>query len=199
MRAGAWRALGLAALALGVSAAPGRAQLPIALRFEAGLGNVDVRPLKAKSSPGGGVIVAVGLPVDGKTRGFFELATIGGGSYPGGVGIPEASRPGSRALHVAVLGVERASLLSGDGGFAALGAGIGRHTLDGARGEFAPPYGSNWIIPSRRLTAFAGSAGLGYRAIRPGASFQVALRAHAMFSAGEAPISSYLLTLGVAW
>jgi hypothetical protein len=28
--------------------------------------------------------------------------------------------------------------------------------------------------------------------------FQIALRAHAMFSAGEVPIASYLLTLGVA-
>jgi hypothetical protein len=128
-------------------------------------------------------------------------ATAGGEFGTGTMSIPEASRPGDRSLTTLLLGAEMAHRGRAHGPFAFVGAGAGRSTLKNARGVFEPPYGDNWLIPPRSLTALAIGIGAGYRfGAGPGPlGLQLALRTHALVDAGRIPASAYALTVGLAY
>ena len=170
-----------------------------AAHIEAGLGPTVVRPLEVERAAGITGCGGASLPVAGVFRAAVEFAATAGGQW-GGLTIPEASTPGDRTLMTLLFGVEITQEHSVCGPFAFLGAGGGRSTLKNARGEFAPPYGDNWILPPRSVTGLAVGAGAGYRfGGGPGPlGFQVAFRTHALIDSGI-PTSAYAVTIGVAY
>ena len=177
------------------------AQRSFGAHLEGGFGPSFVRPLEAERATGATASAGLSFPAVGAVRVALELAATAGGDAPGMAYIPESSRPGDRSLTTLLLGVEMAHRHRASGPFAFLGAGAGRSTLKNARGVFEAPYGDNWIIPQRSLTALSIGLGAGYRfGAGPGPlGFQFAVRTHALVDAGEIPASAYALTVGLSY
>ena len=168
--------------------------------LEGGFGPSTVRPLVEESSSGATASAGVSTSLLRTFRVGLEVSATASLSN-GRIRIPEASRPGDRSLTTFLVGVEAAHQRAGHGPFAFVGAGVGHSTLKNARGTFEPPYGDNWLIPGRSLTAFALGVGAGYRfGGGPGPfGFQLGLRTHALVDAGTCPASAYAFTVGLAY
>ena len=194
--------LGCTALVSLVGVSNPAEQRSFGAHLEGGSGQSITRPLEVERVAGATASAGLNVPAIGVLRVAVEFSgTAGGelGSFT--MHIPEASRPGDRSLTTLLVGAEVAHRHSANGPFAFVGAGAGRSTLKNARGVFEPPYGDNWFIPPRSLTALAVGIGAGYRfSAGPGPlGFQFALRTHALVDAGQIPASAYALTVGLAY
>ena len=196
--------LGCSALVslVGVSK-PAEAERSFGAHLEGGFGQSLVRPLEVERVAGATASAGFNVPAIGALRVAVEFSATAGSEFGTGgtMYIPEASQPGDRSLTTLLLGAEVAHRHRVHGPFAFLGAGAGRSTLKNARGVFEPPYGDNWLIPPRSLTALAVGIGAGYRfGAGPGPlGFQFALRTHALVDAGRIPASAYALTVGLSY
>ena len=190
--------LACTSILVGLAATAADARHCLGAHLEGGFGSNTARPLVEESSSS--VTACAGLSTSLLRTfrlGLEVSATASTGN--GGIRFPESPRPGDRSLTTFLVGVEATQRRAGP--FAFLGAGVGRSTLKHALGTFVPPYGDNWVIPSRGLTAFAFGAGAGYR-FRGGPGplgFQLALRAHALADAGRIPSSAFAFTIGLAY
>ncbi len=192
--------LACAAILVALAATPADARHRLGAHIEGGFGQSSVRPLVEESASGATASAGLSTSLVPFFRVGLEVsATAGGGSS--GKSIPESSRPGNRSLTTLLVGIEATSQQSSHGPFAFVGAGVGHSTLKDARGIFEPPYGDNWLIPSRNKTAFALGGGAGYRfGFGPGPfGFQFGFRAHALVDAGQIPSSAYAVTVGLAY
>jgi len=194
--------LGCTALVSLVSVSKPAEQRSFGAHLEGGFGQSSSRPLEVERVAGATASAGWSMSAVGALRVALELSATAGGEFgTGTVSIPEASRPGDRSLTTLLLGAEVAHRHTAHGPFAFVGAGAGRSSLKNARGVFEPPYGDNWLIPARSLTALAFGIGAGYRfGAGPGPlGFQLALRSHALLDAGQIPASAYALTVGLAY
>ena len=192
--------LACAAILVGLVANPADARRRFGAHLEGGFGPTVVRPLERERAPGATACAGITAPLIGRLRAGLELAATAGGDSRHIV-IPEDSRPGDRSLTTFLIGIETSARRDERGPFAFAGTGVGHSTLKNARGVFAPPYGDNWFIPSRSLTAFALGAGAGYRfGGGPGPfGFQFGFRTHALVDAGRTPASAWAFTVGLAY
>ncbi len=192
--------LSLVLMGLGCVAPPASAAAPIHAHVEVGFGSTTVRPLEVQTAGGASIRVGLNASLTGPLRLGLEFAESAGGDLVGGSYIPESSRPGNRALTTVVLGLELGSRTRRAGPFTFVGAGVGRGTLSGATGIFAPPY-DRWLEPSRHVIAFAVGAGAGYRfAGGPGPlGVSLALRTQLLVHARQVAASTTMVTVGLAY
>ncbi|HEY6866868.1 MAG TPA: hypothetical protein VI792_06405 [Candidatus Eisenbacteria bacterium] len=181
-----------------VTAARAGASPRTGFQIEGGIGSIYARPLEIEATPGITLAGTIDMPLARSLRGSCELTTTVGRDFASYTRAPGDAAPGSRTLTTLLVGVETIDPRTSSGHFAGLGVGVGYATLSGARGSSAS--GVSTDIEDRSTTGLAVGAGVGYRfSGGPGAyRFQIALRAHALFDAGEVPATTYMFMLGLA-